>query len=146
MIPMTGFPLVHIKMNDSRRRGCSQLLEPHWGCLVDKCALFHGLLCFPLLEGTLYWDYKIKRTISECCSPFEILSEVCAGEKLFVLLLKRQNKSCFPGIMTNSQIILGNATSQKAIPTPPPQNKNSAIRLRWNKIYLLYNTTAIINN
>lgn len=95
MIPMTGFPLVHIKMNDSRRRGCSQLLEPHWGCLVDKCALFHGLLCFPLLEGTLYWDYKIKRTISECCSPFEILHEVCGGEKLFVLLLKQQNESCF---------------------------------------------------
>lgn len=95
MILMTGFPLVHIKMNDSRRRGCSQLLEPHWGCLVDKCALFHGLLCFPLLEGTLHWDYKIKRTISEHCSPFEILHEVCAGEKLFVLLLKQQNKSCF---------------------------------------------------
>lgn len=121
MILMTGFPLVHIKMNDSRRRGCSQLLEPHWGCLVDKCALFHGLLCFPLLEGTLYWDYKIKRTISEYCSPFEILHEVCAGEKLFVLL-KQQNKSCFPGIMTNSQIILGNATSQKTIP-PPPKKK-----------------------
>lgn len=123
MILMTGFPLVHIKMNDSRRRGCSQLLEPHWGCLVDKCVLFHGLLCFPLLEGTLYWDDKIKRTISEYCSPFEILHEVCAGEKLFVLLLKQRNKSCFPGIMTNSQTILGNATSQKAIPTPHPPKK-----------------------
>lgn len=120
MILMTGFPLVHIKMNDSRRRGCSQLLEPHWGCLVDKCALFPWATVFsPVLEGTLYWDYKIKRTISEYCSPFEILHEVCAREKLFVLLLKQQNKSCFPGIMTNSQIVLGNGTSQKAILIPP---------------------------
>lgn len=100
--------------------GCSQLLEPHWGCLIDKCAVFHGLLCLLLPEGTPHWYWKIKRAVSEYCSPFEILHEVFAGEKLFVLLLKQQNKSCFHGIMTNSPIILGNATSQKATPAPNP--------------------------
>lgn len=95
-------------------------MEPHWGCLIDKCAVFHGLLCLLLPEGTPHWYWKIKRAVSEYCSPFEILHEVFAGEKLFVLLLKQQNKSCFHGIMTNSPIILGNATSQKATPAPKP--------------------------
>lgn len=40
--------------------------------------------------------------------------------KLFALLVKQQNKSCFYGIVTNSWITLGNAASPKAAPPPPP--------------------------
>lgn len=41
--------------------------------------------------------------------------------KLFALLVKQQNKSCFYGIVTNSWIMLGNAASPKAAPPPPPR-------------------------
>lgn len=42
--------------------------------------------------------------------------------KLFALLVKQQNKSCFYGIVTNSWITLGNAASPKAAPPPPPDH------------------------
>lgn len=144
MILMTSFPLLHIKMNDSRRRGCSQLLEPHWGCLIDKCAVFHGLLCCLLLEGTLYWYYKIRGLFLNAAVLLKFSVRYVQGRNYLFSSWNSKTKAVFTESWLIPKSYWEMQHLKKQAPLPP--KKNPVIRLQWNKIHNPCNTTAIINS